>query len=309
MKTAFLFPGQGAQEVGMGNDIVENFPAAAQIFDKANDILGYDLSKLCFNGPADKLNTTAISQPAIFVTSAAVLEVLKCNPASSNIKPDVTAGLSLGEYTALYAAGVITFEDGLRLVQKRGLAMQVAADSTDGGMVTIIGLDEDKVHQLCNEASQGQPINGVNFNCPGQIVVSGAKNACDRAKLLAEKYGAIKAVRLSVAGAFHTELMDSAAQALAQALENSTIKDPADVKIIANIDAQYYQNSDKIKHGLIKQLTTPILWQKCMEKLLADRVEQFYEIGPGRVLTGLMRRINRKIKVINISNCQAISSL
>ncbi|UCF42371.1 MAG: ACP S-malonyltransferase, partial [Planctomycetota bacterium] len=301
MKTAFLFPGQGAQVVGMGKEIAQSFRAAAEIFNKANDIVGFDLSGVCFEGPAERLNTTTISQPAIFATSAAILEVLRTNPAAKEVKADVTAGLSLGEYTALYAAGVVSFEDALILVKKRGEAMQAAAEATNGGMVSIIGLEEEQVGQLCSEAGEGELLAAVNFNCPGQIVVSGSKAACERAERLAGERGAIKAVRLEVAGAFHTEMMSSAAEALGEALARCEVSGPSDVKIIANIDAEYYESAEKIKEGLTKQLTCPILWQKCMERLIGEGVEGFYEIGPGRVLTGLMRRINRKIKVENIS--------
>jgi [acyl-carrier-protein] S-malonyltransferase len=309
MKTAFLFPGQGAQVVGMGNDIARAFTVAAKVYQKANNIVGFDLSQICFEGPAEKLNTTTISQPAIFVTSAAILDVLRTSPATKKITADATAGLSLGEYTALYAAGVISFEDALVLVQKRGQAMQAAADATDGAMVSIIGLDEEAVGRLCAEASQGQILQPVNFNCPGQIVISGDKAACSRAENLAEKYGAMKAVPLQVAGAFHTEMMAAAADTLREALQSTDISEPLDVKIIANINADYYQSPDKIKEGLTMQLTCPILWQKCMERLLADGVETFYEIGPGRVLTSLMKRIERKAKVINISGSQAIKEI
>lgn len=309
MKTAFLFPGQGAQVVGMGAEIVQSFPAAAEIFNKANDIVGFDLSGICFQGPAERLNSTTISQPAIFATSAAILEVLKTNPATSDLSADITAGLSLGEYTALYAAGLISFEEGLILVQKRGQAMQAAADATEGAMVSIIGLDEEKVRQLCSEAAEGELLAPVNFNCPGQIVVSGSISACERAEQLAEKYHAIKAVCLEVAGAFHTEMMASAAKKLKEALSNCEISEPSEIKTIANINAEYYESSQKIAEGLIKQLTCPILWQKCMERLLTDGVQKFYEIGPGRVLTGLMRRINRKIKVVNISSLDSINEL
>jgi len=308
-KIAFLFPGQGAQIVGMGADIAETYPAAAEIFEKANEIVGYDLKSICFEGPQEKLDTTTISQPAIFTTSAAILQVLRAEPPACDIKPNVTAGLSLGEYTALYAAGVLNFEDGLRLVQKRGQAMQDAADATEGTMVGIIGLDEEKVTQLCDEARRDEILEGVNFNCPGQVVVSGSIAACERAEKLAEKYGAIKAVRLAVAGAFHTEMMARAAEKLQIALNDCDIDQPCDIKTIANINAQFYTNTEQIADGLVKQLTTPILWQKCMEKLLANGIEIFYEIGPGKVLTGLMRRINRKTKVINISNLQALKKV
>ncbi|MHC4190972.1 MAG: ACP S-malonyltransferase [Planctomycetota bacterium] len=309
MKTAFLFPGQGAQVVGMGAEIVRSFPPAAEIFEKANSILGFDLRRICFEGPAEQLNTTTISQPAIFVTSAAILEALKTNPATSGISADVTAGLSLGEYTALYAAKVISFEDALILVQKRGQAMQAAADATEGAMVSIIGLDEEKVTQLCAEAGQNELLAAVNFNCPGQIVVSGSKAACERATRLAEKYGAIKAMKLEVAGAFHTQMMSGAAEALKQALSNCRISEPSEIKIIANINAEYYRSAIEIAEGLTKQLTYPILWQKSMERLVADGVEKFYEIGPGRVLTGLMRRISRKTKVVNVSTLDAIKDV
>jgi [acyl-carrier-protein] S-malonyltransferase len=322
MKTAFVFPGQGAQVVGMGADIVHSFDKAAEIFNKANDILGFDLAGICFEGPAEELNSTAVSQPAIFTTSAAILEVLRTESKTSSLKADVTAGLSLGEYTALYAAGVLSFENALVLVRKRGQAMQAAAEAEGGEMVSIIGLDEDKVHQLCEEIIAGEEddesedeeggeefLEPVNFNCPGQIVLSGTKAACKHAKDLAVKFGAIKAVRLDVAGAFHTQMMAGAAEALSRALSNCKIEEPSQIKVIANINAQYYQSSEKIKEGLIKQLTSPILWQKCMERLLADGVEEFYEIGPGRVLTGLMKRISRKTKVTNISTAQSLKEI
>jgi len=320
MNTAFLFPGQGAQVAGMGKDVADAYGEAADIFAKANAIVGFDLSSICFEGPSEKLNTTTISQPAIFVTSAAILEVLSpASPRGGAIAADVTAGLSLGEYTALYAAGVISFEDALILVQKRGQAMQATADATNGAMVSIIGLDEEKVSQLCAEAGESgfarlrpdknEILEAVNFNCPGQIVLSGSTSACKRAEQLAEKYGAIKAIPLEVAGAFHTDMMSPAADELTEALQKTSISEPSDVKIIANINAQYYQSAEEINKGLVKQLTNPILWQKCMERLIADGVEKFYEIGPGRVLTGLMKRINRKIKVINISNLQSIQEL
>ncbi|MHC4573651.1 MAG: ACP S-malonyltransferase [Planctomycetota bacterium] len=307
MKTAFLFPGQGAQVVGMGREIAEEFPAAARIFEKANALLGFDLRKICFEGPPEHLNTTTISQPAIFATSAAILEVLRTIPRTSAIRPDVTAGLSLGEYTALYAADVFDFEQALILVQKRGQAMQAAADLQQGAMVSIIGLDQEKVGQLCARAAQGELLKAVNFNCPGQIVISGTKTACRRAQDLAQDYGAIKAVPLEVAGAFHTDTMAAAAETLTDALSNCNIRDPSDIQTIANINAEYYQTAQKIADGLANQLTCPILWQECMQRLLADGVNEFYEIGPGRVLTGLMKRISRKTKVVNVSSVDALN--
>jgi [acyl-carrier-protein] S-malonyltransferase len=305
MSIAYLFPGQGAQFAGMGKDVTESFAAAKAIFDKANGIAGFDLAKVCFEGPVERLNATTMSQPAIFTVSAAILEVMRAKAPGC----EVTAGLSMGEYTALYAAGTISFEDGLRLVKKRGEAMQAAADATSGGMVAIIGLDEEKVKALCDEARQGELLEGVNFNCPGQIAISGTKGACERAEKLAEKYGAMKAIRLEVAGAFHTSMMAAAAKALGEALAGTKINEPGGVKTIANINAEYYASAGQIREGLTKQLVQPIYWQKCIERLLAEGVDMFYEIGPGKVLTGLMRRINRKANIINVSGADALKAM
>lgn len=307
VKTAYIFPGQGAQLVGMGEDFYDAEPLAREIFNKADKILGFGLAKLCFEGPEEELNSTTVSQPAIFATSVAILETLK---AKGRIEPaTVTAGLSLGEYTALYAAGAISFEEGLKLVQRRGGAMQAAADSSKGSMVSIIGLEQDKVEQLCKEAAEGQLLSCANFNCPGQIVITGSIEACKRALGLAEKYGAMKAVELKVAGAFHSQLMSPAAEEIKNALAQTNIKAPAEIAVIANVDAEYYKTSEQISQGLVKQLTGAVLWQRCMEKLLADGVTKFYEIGPGRVLTGLMKRINRKADVVNISSVGSLKEL
>lgn len=306
MKTAFLFPGQGAQCVGMGKNVAEAVPQAAEVYAKASEILGFDMAALCFEGPADSLNTTAMSQPAIFVTSVALLEALKTK---TDLSPDITAGLSLGEYTALYAAGTMRFEDALKLVAERGRAMQAAAEASEGSMVSVISMEPEQVQALCEKAGQGEILQPANFNCPGQIVISGAKGACDRAETLAMEMGAAKAIPLQVAGAFHTDLMAPAAEALDRALANCQLTDPAPTRVMSNTSADFYPNTDTVRPGLVKQLTSAILWQGCMEKLLAEGVDTFYEIGPGRVLTGLMRRINRKTRVNNISSLKSLEDL
>ncbi len=305
-KTAFIFPGQGAQYVGMTADLM-GFPQARSFFDRGSEILGYDIAGLCQNGPEEKLNSTVFSQPAIFVVSAALLESFRA--ACPDIRADITAGLSMGEYTALYAAGALGFEDALALVSRRGRAMQAAADASDGSMVSVIGLDEDKMNQLCSEASEGQMLLAANFNCPGQIVISGQRDACLRAAEIAPKYGAIKAVPLAVAGAFHTEMMTPAAKDLKTALDKAPIKNPDKIRVIANISGEYYTSADDIRQGLVKQLVQPILWEKCIRRLICDGVGRFYEIGPGRVLTGLLKRIDRKANVVNVSSVESLDRL
>lgn len=307
MKTAFLFPGQGAQAVGMGADLVQRWPLANTLFQKAEAVTGYNLLELCQNGPKEKLDSTVYSQPAIFTVSAALLEIVKKE--RPDLSADMTAGLSMGEYSALYAAGAMGFEEALRLVQQRGQAMQKAADGSEGSMVSILGLDEQKVRELCQAAADGQILEPVNFNCPGQIVISGHIQACSRSVGLAESFGAVKAIPLSVAGAFHTSMMTPAADALEKALQDCPIQSTSSVQVIANINTEFYSDPDEIRQGLVRQLVQPILWQACMEKLLAKGVEQFYEIGPGRVLTGLMKRIHRRANIVNVSTVDALDKL
>lgn len=297
-KICFLFPGQGSQKIGMGFNL-SHFPQYEKLFLVANHILGCDLEKICREGPEEQLNSTIISQPAIFVISAILLKLLK---SKLKIEPYAVAGLSIGEYTSLYSAGIINFEDTLKLIKIRGEGMQWASDVLNGGMICIIGLSEDKVLDLCIENFGHQVLLPVNFNCPDQIVISGNIEACNRVIKLSEKYGNFKAIKLNVAGAFHTDMMKPAIYGLMDELEKCDIKEPSNIKIISNIDAEYYENSEQIKTGLIEQLISPVYWQKCIEKLIKDGVEEFYEIGPGRVLTGLMKRINRKIKIINVND-------
>lgn len=299
-KTAFIFPGQGAQVVGMGKDVAQSSSAANEIFQQANDLLGMDLATLCFDGPADRLNATDISQPAIFVTSVAMWHALKAAGIIDELAPQAMAGLSLGEYTALHLAGWIGFEDALRLVAERGRLMQAAAEQFDGGMVSIMGIDEAQVVKLCEEAAQGDVLAPANFNCPGQIVVSGSKGACERAVTLAAKYEA-RAVPLVVAGAFHSALMEPAVQGLKTALADSKIKFSR-IGVVSNVSADYHADPNSVRAQLQEQVAKPIRWQASIERLIADGYDRFVEAGPGRVLTGLMRKIDRSMKVLNFSS-------
>ena len=302
-----MFPGQGSQHVGMGHDFIETFEQSAQLFEQAQSILGYDIKSLCTGGPAEKLDTTEISQPAIFVTSVAILNAIKAAQVAeqlSDVTPVACAGLSLGEYTALYASGVMDFEQALKLVQIRGQSMQQASMLRKGSMVSILGLEEAKVQELCQTVLKEKPretdgqaavLNAVNFNCPGQIVVSGTIDACQRAEALAPEFGASRAIGLRVAGAFHTSLMNPAAEQLAQALRDTTFKDFS-IPVVANVDAAYYDSTAQVPQKLLNQLTSPVRWQQSIEKLVHDGVERFVEIGPGRVLTGLVKKISRAMK-------------
>lgn len=297
---AFLFPGQGAQAVGMGKQLVDTLPAARSLFDQAREILGYDLLDLCLNGPVEKLNSTAISQPAIFVTSLAALESLRASQSDAEGRCVAAAGLSLGEYTALVFAGAMTFAEGLRLVQKRGEAMQAAADATASGMVSVLGLEQAKIEELCARVRYLGLIEVANLLCPGNIVVSGAKAPLDELEKLAPDAGSMKTIRLAVAGAFHTTIMKPADEKLAAALASIDLK-PARLPVWSNVDAQPHTLPEEIRPLLIRQVLQPVLWEKTMRNLLAAGVDQFYEIGPGRVLAGLLKRVERKASCQNIA--------
>ncbi len=293
-KTAFLFPGQGAQHVGMGRRLAESVPAARRVYDRAGELLGYDLAKLCFEGPGDQLDSTARSQPALFVTSLAALEALRAESPDVVQRCQAAAGLSLGEYTAMAFAGVIDFEDGLRLVWQRGAAMQQAADAMPGGMVSILGLEHDQVEALCDAARGDEILEIANLLCPGNAVVSGTSGACERAAEMAESFGAIKAVPLAVAGAFHTCVMQPALRRLTDALADVTLR-PARIPVICNTDARPHQDPDEIRQLLIRQILHPVRWEESVQYLLDEGFDEFHEVGPGRVLRGLLRRIDRQI--------------
>jgi [acyl-carrier-protein] S-malonyltransferase len=301
VKVAFLFPGQGAQMVGMGTSVCARVPAARALFDRASSVLGYDLYDLCANGPGDTLNTTDHSQPALFVASLAALEDLKQNSPELIEWCAAAAGLSLGEYTALVFAGVMDFETGLRIVQERGRAMQDAADATSSGMVSVLGLERDEVDTLCNSARQDETLQVANLLCPGNIVVSGHRAACERVADAATAAGAMKVIPLSVAGAFHTPLMQPAVDRLRAALANVPMQRPR-IPVISNVDARPHDHPDEIRELLIQQVCSQVRWEESMRYLLDKQgITSFYEIGPGRVLCGLLKRIARKVPCENIA--------
>ena len=298
-KTALLFPGQGAQHVGMGRLLSAQYPAAASLYTRASAILGFDLARLCFEGPASELDSTVISQPAIFVTSLAALEKLRADRPEVVLSCEMAAGLSLGEYTALVFSGAMSFEDGLRVVERRGQAMQAAADATPSGMVSILLLDRPQVSQICDEASAQGVIRIANFLCPGNIVVSGENAACERAAELAEAAGG-RAIPLAVAGAFHTDIMRPADEALAAVLADITIHSP-EIPVISNVDARPHADPEEIRQLLVRQVLSPVLWEDSVSQLLSQGCTDFYEVGPGKVLRGLLRRISRR------TNCTSIN--
>ena len=292
-KTALLFPGQGAQSVGMGAELYDSLPAARALFDRAGELLGYDLIELCLRGPAEELDSTIYSQPAIYVTSLAALERLKHDSPETIASCVAAAGLSLGEYTALAFAGAMSFEDGLRVVAERGRAMQDAADRAASGMVSVLGLEADQVRSLCEEARQGDVLEVANYLCPGNVVVSGENAACERIVELATHAGAMRVIPLAVAGAFHTSLMQPAVDRLRTVLSEVTIEPPR-IPVVSNVDARPHDDPDVIRSLLVKQVVGPVRWEDSMRWLIAEQgVEQCYEVGPGRVLRGLLKRIDR----------------
>ncbi len=300
MSTAFLFPGQGAQHVGMGRDLCASLPAAKDLFDRASAVLGYDLLAVCTDGPVERLNATDVSQPAIFVASLAALEQLKATQPDLLTNVTATAGLSLGEYTALVFAGVMTFDDALRVVKARGSAMQAAAEATPGGMVAILGMEVPEVEVLVAEAqaTAGGVLRVTNLLCPGNTVVSGSAAGIEALGALAEARQ-LRTIKLAVAGAFHTDLMKPADDELAAALANATFA-PATLPVWSNVDAKPHTDPAEIAPLLVKQVLSPVRWEETVRGLMAAGVMKFVEVGPGRVLAGLLKRVDRKAAVVNV---------
>lgn len=286
MKHAYVFPGQGAQFSGMGKDLYENNASAKALFDKANEILGFNITDIMFSGTADELKQTKVTQPAVFLHSVILAKVL-------GVKPDAVAGHSLGEFSALVAADALSFEDGLRLVAKRAMAMQKCCEQQPGGMAAVLGLDDKTVEDVC--ASVDGVVVGANYNCPGQLVISGADAAVDEACAKLKEAGARRALRLPVGGAFHSPLMEPARQELEAAIAEAEFMTPS-CPVYQNVDAQPYTDAESIKKNLIAQLTAPVRWTQIVEKMLADGVTEFTEVGPGTVLQGLVTKVSREVK-------------
>lgn len=300
-KTALLFAGQGAQAVGMGRDLAEQFPAAKLWFDRANAALGYDLARICFEGPEADLTKTENAQPGIFLVGWVAFELLK--ERVPGLKFDATAGLSLGEFTALTAAGAMSFEHGIKVVQQRGRFMQEACEATKGGMAAIIGLDETKTREACAEAGVAL----ANLNCPGQIVISGPADKMAAACDIAKAKGAKKAMPLTVAGAYHSQLMASAQPKLDAALKAAGLQSPA-VPVISNVTAQPHGAPGEIHQRLVEQVTSSVRWEDSMRHLLAQGYMRFIELGPGKALSGFMKRIDGNAQMLNVGDVASLEA-
>ncbi len=303
MKIAFVFPGQGSHYVGMGKDICENFPVAKDVFQEASDVLGYDLTNLCFNGPAEELNKTFRTQPCILTVSIALYRVLS----PKGIKPSVVAGHSLGEYSALVAAEVLSFKDAVRLTEKRGQFMQEAVPEGTGLMAAILGLDRNKVDEICKSLKSGY-VSPANYNCPGQIVISGERVAVEEAINLCKEAGAKRAVPLAVSAPSHCRLMENASKRLAGLLDTIELRDSV-IPVVNNADAGFLNKAEDIKLSLIRQLSNPLLWEDSVKAIKDSGVDTFIEVGPGKVLSGLIKRIVSEAKTFNVEDVKSLSRL
>ena len=301
MKTAFIFPGQGAQTVGMGKDFYDNFDAAKKLFNEADDALGYSIKKICFDGTADDLKLTANTQPAILVVSVIVNEILK----SEGVEAQIAGGHSLGEYSALVAAGSLKFSDAVVLVHKRGQFMQEAVPVGEGAMAAILGLDDDTIIKICAAATEFGEVQAVNFNCPGQTVIAGKTAGVEAAVEKLKSAGAKKAVVLPVSAPFHSTLMAPAAKKLAVELDKIKINDAA-FPVAANVNGELETSAATIKNNLVAQADNPVKWIACVESMKNFGAETFIECGPGKTLCGFNRRIDKKIRSLNVENLDSL---
>lgn len=303
-KVAYVFPGQGSQRIGMGRDLYDNFDSSRAVFEQADAVLGFPLSRLCFEGPEDELRQTINAQPALVAISFACLKAAQELAADRLPSPAFVAGHSLGEYTALAAAGVLDFATAVYLARERGRLMHEAGQLNPGGMAAIIGFDESSLAEVCKETGTWL----ANINCPGQIAISGAQENLTKAAALAEARGASRCIVLQVSGAFHTPLMQSAAQGIAEIIAGLSFNNPA-VPIIANTTAEPLTDAGQVKAELLRQLCNSVRWRRSIEYMISNGVSTFIEIGPGKVLTGLTKRINKDVKTMNMGDVSEIKSI
>jgi [acyl-carrier-protein] S-malonyltransferase len=303
-KVAFLFPGQGSQYPGMGRELAEVFACARKVFEEADRAVGFPLSKLCFEGPAEELQLTANTQPAILTVSAAAAAVL----AEKGVHPNYVAGHSLGEYSALVTAGALRLSDAVRLVHKRGQYMQEAVPVGQGAMAALLGMEAAAVEQVCREAAQGEVVSPANLNSPGQIVIAGGAAAVVRAVELAKGRGAKRAMMLNVSAPFHCALMRPAQERLSQDLDKAEITDPR-VPLVNNVAARVVRSSSEVREGLKLQVTSPVLWTQSVHTLVAEGVDLFLEVGPGKVLAGLLRQINREAECRRVEDVSTLNEV
>jgi len=302
-RIAFVFPGQGAQYVGMGKELYDCYAEVKELFNKADDILGRSISSICFEGPEDELKKTENTQPAILLVSTAVMKVL----AKHGIYPEMAAGLSLGEYGALVAANSIAFEDALPLVMKRGQFMQKAVPLGQGMMAAVLGLDREKVEECCKLASDAGVVEPANYNCPGQIVISGQVAAVEKACALAKDMGAKRTMPLSVSAPFHCSLLKPAGEALKEELNNIQIKDP-DIPVVSNVEALPARDAAHIRKLLVQQVSSPVRWEDSIRYMIEQGIDVFIEVGPGKVLTGFLKKISNGVKGYNVENIESLKS-